>query len=269
MLPYLETPSLSLPLGFRLEAFGVLSAAGTLLGAYLATRAARRYGPGDDAPLRRVVTWAVVGGLLGGHLLHIFGYHPEVLREQGLLSLLKLWDGLSSMGGVLGGLVGIFAFFLKNRLKLRPYLDSLALGVAPGWAVARLGCFFAHDHPGVRTDFFLAVAYPGGGRHDLGLYDALVLAALSLLLYLVARRPRPEGFLTGLLAIGYSASRFGLDFLRASDLAFVDRRLAGLTPAQFIVAVLLVVGVWLIVRPGQSLTPRERSSKSPRLLKGA
>lgn len=248
MLPYIETPSLSLPLGLRLEAFGVLSAAGTLLGAYLAMRAARRYGPGDEGPLRQVATWAIVGGLLGAHLLHVLGYHPEVLAQEGVWVLFKVWDGLSSMGGVLGALAAILLFFRVRGVPLRPYLDPLALGAAPGWAVARVGCFFAHDHPGVRTDFWMAVAYPGGPRHDLGLYDAWVLAGIAALLWAVARRRRPEGALMGLLAVLYSASRFFLDFLRASDLSFVDRRIAGLTPAQYIVAGLFAVGVWLLVR---------------------
>jgi phosphatidylglycerol:prolipoprotein diacylglycerol transferase len=53
----------------------------------------------------------------------------------------------------------------------------------------------------------------------------------------------------GLLAVGYSGCRFFLDFLRASDLSYVDRRYAGLTPAQFIVVGLFAVGVWLLTRP--------------------
>ncbi|MBI3181072.1 MAG: prolipoprotein diacylglyceryl transferase [Myxococcales bacterium] len=246
MLPYVHTPSLPLPLGLKLEAFGVLSAAGTLLGAYLSVRAARKIGPGDDEPLRRVATWAIVGGLLGAHLLHVLGYHPELLAKEGPVVLLRVWDGLSSMGGVLGALAGIILFFRRNRIELRPYLNALAVGATPGWAVARIGCFFAHDHPGVLTSFPLAVAYPGGARHDLGLYDALVLAVLCVALYSLARKRRPPGFLMGVLAIGYSVPRFFLDFLRASDLDFVDKRYAGFTPAQIIVVVLIGVGVWLI-----------------------
>ena len=127
--------------------------------------------------------------------------------------------------------------------------------------VARIGCFLVHDHPGVRTDFFLAVDFPvrfyGGPRHDLGLYDVFVLAAISVLLYaLKTRRPR-EGRLMGVLAVTYTPARFFLDFLRASDLSFVDRRYAGLTPAQYVVVGLFAAGVWLLTRPAPEVKPLE------------
>jgi phosphatidylglycerol:prolipoprotein diacylglycerol transferase len=254
VIPYFQLPHLELFKGVRLEAFGVLATLGTFAGAALAARAARKYQPGDDGPIRDVVTAAVVGGLLGGHFLHLFAYHPEELHgKHGLWSIVRVWDGLSSMGGVLGALIGIIAWFRFKKQELSPHLNALALGTAPGWAIARLGCCAAHDHPGVLTDFPLALApWPGGGaRHDLGLYDALVLGAITALLYGLARKQRPEGFLMGVLAVSYSVPRFFLDFLRASDLSFVDARYAGLTPAQYVAIAILGVGVWLLIRSRQ------------------
>ncbi|MFO0593814.1 MAG: prolipoprotein diacylglyceryl transferase family protein [Myxococcaceae bacterium] len=255
LVPYFTLPQLDLPFGQRIDVFGVLSAAGVVLGAWLAARMARQYGPGKDDALRDVVPWAVMFGLYGGHFMHIFAYHPELLSAADWSLPLRFWDGLSSMGGVLGALLGIFVFFARTKQKLLPYLDALALGTAPGWMVARIGCFLVHDHPGVRTDFFLAVDFPvrtyGGPRHDLGLYDALVLAAISVALFAWKQRRPLQGRLMGLLALVYSLVRFGLDFLRASDLSFVDRRYAGLTPAQYIVLGLAATGVWLLVRKSE------------------
>lgn len=254
MIPYWTVPSIPLPFGEKLDVFGILSAAGVALGAVLAARAARTKAPGDDSPLRDVAPTAIVAGLVGAHLLHVLGYHPELLEKDGALGLLRIWDGLSSMGGVLGALGGIIWWFRRHKIPLGPYLNALALGTAPGWTLARVGCFFVHDHPGVRTDFFLAVAYPGGPRHDLGLYDVFVLGAISAVLWAMARKPQPEGRLMGVLALSYSICRFALDFLRASDLSFVDKRYLGLTPAQYISVGLAAVGVRLLVR---SLGQRE------------
>ena len=158
-IPYLALPELKLPLGQKLDIFGVVSTLGVFLGAVWAMRAARRYAPGDPEPIREMSPWAVGFGLVGGHFMHIFAYHQEALVGDPWV-VLRVWEGLSSMGGVLGALVGIFIAFRRMGRPLMPHLDALALGATPGWAVARFGCFLVHDHPGVKTDFFLAVNFP-------------------------------------------------------------------------------------------------------------
>ena len=267
MIPYFEIPPLHLAPGLEIHAFGVLTAIGILVAAHLAARAAKNYAPGNDKPIIDAAPVALAGGLIGGHLLHVLGYHPEILAAKGPLVLLKVWDGLSSMGGVLGGLLAVLVYFRWKGVPLKKYLDAFALGMAPGWAIARVGCFVAHDHPGVLTGFPLAVAFPGGARHDLGLYDALVLGALSVVLYALARRRRPEGFLMGVLAIGYAVPRFFLDFLRAQDLPFVDGRFLGLTPAQYVAFLLVVAGVWLLVGAFRA-TPAGSSGEHRNLSRG-
>jgi phosphatidylglycerol:prolipoprotein diacylglycerol transferase len=251
VIPYFELPALSLPFGQKIDVFGVLSTAGVVVGALIAERMARWQGR-DVGPLRDSVPWMVAFGLVGAHAMHVFAYHPELLQRDPWGNIFRVWDGLSSMGGVLGALIGLFVYFRRRRLPVTPYLNALALGTAPGWAIARVGCFLVHDHPGVRTDFPLAVAFPvnlyGGPRHDLGLYDAFVLTAITAVLFALARRGPKPGRLMGLLAVLYSPCRFALDFLRASDLSFVDRRYGGLTPAQYVVVGLFAVGVWLLVR---------------------
>ena len=247
VLPYVELPDLHF-FGLTIHPFGIFAAIGVYLGAVCTVRAGRVYGPGDTKSLSEVFTWALVGGLLGAHLLHVLGYHPELLHTQGPVVLLKIWDGVSSMGGVLGGLAGVLLYLKwRRRLPVRPYLDAIALGLAPGWTVARIGCAVVHDHPGILSNAWFAVAWPDGSRLDMGLLDAVLLAVITAVLYLVARKPRPQGTIMGLLAVLYSVPRFFLDFLRARDLQFVDGRILGLTPAQWITPVLAAVGVYLLL----------------------
>src|SRR5262249_22180130 len=248
LLPDVELPTLQLRLGLAIHPFSVFAALGVYTGAVLIVRAGKWYGPGNAQPLSEVFVWAVVGGILGAHLLHVLGYHPELLRTEGPVVLFKLWDGVSSMGGVLAGLLGIVLYFRHRRIPIGPYWDAIALGTAPAWAIARIGCAVVHDHPGVRSNAWFAVAFPDGPRLDMGLIDCVLLLLISAVLYLLARKKRHPGFLMGVLALGYSVPRFFLDFLRARDLPFVDGRIAGLTPAQWITPVLALVGIRLIVR---------------------
>lgn len=256
MIPYYVPPSI--PIGpLTIEPFGILTAIGVAVGAWLAARAARLRGL-DPTLLHDFAPWGLVGGLVVGHLMHLFLYHPEELT--GPLAVLKVWDGQSSTGGLLGGILAAVIFFRRRGIALSTYTDALALGIVPGWAIARLGCFAVHDHPGVRTDFFLAVAFPGGARHDLGLYDALLLGALTLVLYVLAHRRVLEGRLLAVASLGYGVGRFGLDFLRATDLAYVDARYLGLTPAQYVCLGLVAYGVWRLVAGGDRRVPDGHSS---------
>ncbi len=246
MIPWFVVPPLRLgPLA--LQPFGILAAAGVLLASRLLVRESVRRGL-PPRPIEKAASWALVGGLVGGHLVHVLFYHPEEVREGGLLQLLKVWDGLSSTGGVFGGLIAILLFFRSRHLHFRQYADVFALAVAPGWMVARLGCFSVHDHPGILTSFPLAVAFAGGARHDLGLYDAIALAVFSLILFTLDRRHALHDRLLPLLAVLYGSSRFLLDFLRATDLPYVDARYLGLTPAQFASLAAIAWGLYSLVR---------------------
>jgi phosphatidylglycerol---prolipoprotein diacylglyceryl transferase len=255
LIPYFVIPPLHLG-PVPIQPFGVLSAAGVWLASSLLVRTTRQSGM-DVEPIEKLAGWAFVGGLVGAHLVHLLLYHPEELRENGPLQLFKVWDGLSSTGGVLGGLVAVIAYLRHRGLRFAPYADAFALALPPGWAVARLGCFAVHDHPGVLSNFFLAVDFPGGPRHDLGLYDALVLAAITVVVYLLRHRHALQGKLLAVVALLYGSCRFMLDFLRARDIAYADARYLGLTPAQYAALALIAYGVWRLAARAAPVPARE------------
>ncbi len=244
VIPWFELPTLSLG-PVTIQSFGVLSALGILAAVSLAGRGARQLGKDPQVIMDYSVAGVIVG-VLGGHVVHLLAYHSEELADP--WRVLKVWEGLSSMGGLFGGVIAALVFFRMRRIRFHDYADAFALGVAPGWGVARLGCFTVHDHPGVKTSFFLAVRFPDGPRHDLGLYEAIVLFAIGALLWVLHRRGLLRGRLLAVLAILYGPARFLLDFLRASDVPYADARHYGLTFAQYAAVPLVAYAVWAFVR---------------------
>ncbi|MBN1203966.1 MAG: prolipoprotein diacylglyceryl transferase [Myxococcaceae bacterium] len=262
MIPYVNPHSLKLG---PIEPFGIFVALGIFLAARIVVKQAARQGL-DPNPIHDYAPWGVGIGVVMGHLFHLFFYHPEELSKSPF-QILKVWDGLSSFGGLLGGIIAAFIFFRMRRVSFSKYADAFALGVAPGWAVARIGCFVAHDHPGLRTDFFLAVNFPaasyGGPRHDLGLYDALLLFAITGLLFALRNSGKLQNRLLHLFALLYAPGRFFFDSLRAPPgdefIRYVDARYLGLTPAQYFCIALAIYGIWGLVtkrasQPGASTT---------------
>jgi phosphatidylglycerol---prolipoprotein diacylglyceryl transferase len=256
VIPWFELPTLSLG-PVTIQSFGILSALGILAAVSLCARAARQLGK-DPQVILDYSVFGVIAGVVVGHLVHLFAYHSEELANP--WRVLKIWEGLSSMGGLAGGVIAAIVFFRMKRIRFHDYADAFALGVAPGWGVARLGCFSVHDHPGVKTDFFLAVRFADGPRHDLGLYEAILLFAIGALLWTLHRRGVLRGRLLAVLAVIYGIGRFFLDFLRASDVAYPDARHLGLTFAQYAAVALVGYAAWAFVkqRPGAVAAPAAR-----------
>ncbi len=250
VIPWFELPSLSLG-PITIQSFGVLSALGILAAVELASRADRQLG-NDPRVIPDFAVAGVITGVVFGHLAHLFFYHPEELSDP--WRIVKFWEGLSSMGGLFGGILAAVVFFRLRKVPFRRHADAFALGIAPGWAIARVGCFTVHDHPGVHTSFPLAVRFPDGPRHDLGLYEAIVLFAIGALVWALHRRGLLRGRLLAVVGLLYGIARFLLDFLRASDVPYADARHAGLTFAQYFAVALVAWSVWAFARyrpPGE------------------
>jgi phosphatidylglycerol---prolipoprotein diacylglyceryl transferase len=262
LFPYVTLPELTLiPPGFfgsfpsapiSIKPFGALVATGVYLGAYLTLRRARRIGL-DDKVMSSFIAWVVGIGFVGGHVLDEVFYYPQRLIDDPL-SLFRLWDGLSSFGGFTGALIGMLVWRSRYRVPVLPYADNVMSMLPVGWVLGRAGCATAHDHPGVLSESWLAVRYPGGARFDLGLLEMLLSLPLMLAFLWLARRPRPWGFFSAIACLSYAPVRFALDFLRerqsaAGDLhGAIDPRYFFLTPAQWECFALFALGAYLLAQ---------------------
>lgn len=246
MIPYIAQPTLHIgPL--PIHAFGVLVAIAVLVGSEMAKRRAVSQGLSAEL-LNSLLGWVVVCGFIGGHVLDLLFYEPhKVLRDP--IILLKLWDGLGSFGGFIGGIIGAAVFVHRSKLE-RPwaYVDAVAYGFPFGWIFGRLGCTVAYDHPGLPTHAFFGERYTDGVvRHNLGLEEAVYTMVVAALFFVLARKKRPEIFFVAMLAIVYAPVRFALDTLRIAD-----TRYGGLTPGQYGSIALLLVGLGLFAHAHRS-----------------
>ncbi len=193
------------------------------------------------------VCWTVGGGFIVGHLVHVLAYNQWMIEEQGWIVLLKVWAGLSSTGGFLGAVIGSILYYKVLRKKSwAVHADTIAWAFPFSWTIARIGCFSVHDHKGISSDFWLAVDFPLplGPRHDLALYEVIWTGLIALAFYWMRNRSVRPGFFLVLFITMYAPIRFFFDFLRNPDLKGADVRYVGLTPAQWILAVLFSVGLY-------------------------
>ena len=233
----------------------------------------------DPELVQDLLSYVVLSGFVVAHLYSVLAYFPREAMEDPLL-LLKFWENISSFGGFAGGLLGLWLFFrfkardVDETTRLR-YLDVIAYVFPFAWAIGRIACTVAHDHPGTVTSFplgislkspeaqaYIAFFYREAGRlaelpppallakmafHDLGWYEFLYMSWLMVPAFLALdRKPRPPGtFLIAFLLL-YVPARFFLDFLRIGDARYL-----GLTPGQYAGIAVFLAAIFFMVRIGR------------------
>lgn len=246
MLPYVEEPVLGFG-AFRISAFAVLVVGAVSVGFAVVSRRAGRFGL-DRSLVERTLAWTIFWGFVGSHVVDLVAYRPQVLVENPL-ELLRIWSGMSSFGGIAGGIAGALVVMRRRRMSradMLRFVDLLAFAFPFAWVLGRAGCSLRHDHLGVASDALLAVAFPGGSRFDLGLLELLLTFPIALAFAWLSRRPRPSGFYVAVFFAVYGPARFLLDTLRSEDLRYL-----GWTPGQFasVAATLAgVAGLWMLFR---------------------
>lgn len=248
---------------FTFQPFGVLVwvglAVGTFVGLWFAKKHDRSPAMALDLALYLVAFSFPISYLLNG-LFYQTDAFMQVMRNPS--QFLNIPLGWSSFGGIVGAITGGLVWKWRRKASLLKVGDAAAFAGPFGWALARLGCFVTHDHPGRPTDFFLAVADfqtgspPYVPRHDLGFYDLLLFIVIGALFLYLSRKDRPHGFYVALLPILYTPFRFAFDFLRAPPTEGGDIRYLGLTPGQYAAIALFITGIVILRGTGSpSKTP--------------
>jgi phosphatidylglycerol---prolipoprotein diacylglyceryl transferase len=243
VIPYFELREIPIGGGRSIAAFGTLVALGIFAGAWFAERRGRAVGvPAGEIP--GAILSAVVPGLAVAHFVALPAEEAWTPRM-----VLAFWNGMSSFGGLLGAFAGLTIYYWRTRRSWLPTADVLVEALVVGWVFGRLGCTLVHDHIGRPSDFLLAIRFPDGPRHDLGLYELLyTLLVLVPAVVVLNRRRRPAGTSVVVLALLYAPARFVMDLLRNTDLPGADVRYLGLTVGQYGSLVLLGVTIVLAMR---------------------
>ncbi|WP_435257677.1 prolipoprotein diacylglyceryl transferase [Thioclava sp. FR2] len=287
-MSYIPFPSIS-PEIFAFEVFGITLAlrwyalayiVGILLGWRIALAAVRRpdlwtgAAPMTADQIERLLTWVILGVILGGRLGFVLFYQPAYYLENPT-HIPRVWEGgMSFHGGFLGVVVAAFLFCRIEGIPMLKAADVMALSTAPGLLLGRIANFINAELWGRPTTMPWGVAFPGEAaqtcpgiegicaRHPSQLYEAALegLFLGALLLWLAWRHGwlKFPGRIAGLFFMGYGAARFIVEFFRQPDAQFVSDGnplgLAfhiggyGLTMGQALSLPMIAVGLYFLLR---------------------
>lgn len=251
--------------GFTLHTYGLLVAAGYLLGIFVATKAAQRLGMNPDQ-IFNLAVYLAIGAIVGAKLFLVMQDWRFYVRYPGdLLSADFLESGGIFYGGLIIALLVLIWYVRRHRLSWLAVGDAVVPGLALGHGIGRMGCYSAgccwgkaSAIPWFSTTFTKPYAHATVGVPlNTPLYPTeLMMAAAGIVIFLLlwrkVGRRQYVGELTAFYLFVYGAWRYAIDFFRYySPQAQLFHGL--MTDAQLtsLCMMVLAIGIW-IWRRGQT-----------------
>jgi phosphatidylglycerol:prolipoprotein diacylglycerol transferase len=237
-----------------LQTFGICFALAFLASGALVARRLIELGKPPDWAYELIFS-ALIGGLIGSRLDFLIQNYDDV--KDDLLGNLVSGSGLVWFGGVIGGAIGVCLWarwrgFLEKRM-----LDTVAPGLALGYALGRVGCQLSGDGDyGKATDLPWGMAYPEGTVstteevHPTPVFETVAMGLVALVLWNLRDR-FPPGVLFGIYLVLAGVERLLIELIRRNDSV-----VAGLTQAQLISLAMIAGGAALLMRLRGSAEPR-------------
>lgn len=275
MLPFPEIDPIALQLGpLAIRWYALAYVAGILLGWWVVIGLNKRpimpgMVPGGapslpQAAIDDMVTWAVLGIILGGRLGYVLFYNLPYYAAHPLEAL-HIWQGgMSFHGGLIGVLVAFWLFARRHKVPYFVVMDLLAVATPIGICFGRIANFINGELFGRVSDVPWAMVFPHGGpepRHPSQLYEAaLEGVVLFMVLYVLARFTAARariGLLSGIFLLGYSGARMLVEQFREPD-AQLGFLFAEVTMGQLLSLPMWAYGAYLIVRALRREPRKER-----------
>jgi phosphatidylglycerol:prolipoprotein diacylglycerol transferase len=195
--------------------------------------------------------FCMLGTIVGGRLGYVLFYKLSHYLEYPL-DLFKVWEGgMSFHGGLIGVILAMLIFAKKRGYTFWQISDFGAPLVPTGLAAGRMGNFINGELWGRPTDVPWAMIFPQAPdhqpRHPSQLYEVGTEGILLfILVWWFARKPRPDGAISGVFLIGYGLARFAVEFTREPD-DFLGLLALNLSMGQWLSIPMILFGISIVV----------------------
>lgn len=200
-----------------------------------------------------MIFWTIIFGIIGARLYFVifnWDYFSTNLSE-----IYKTWEGgLAIHGGIIGGLLTIYIYCKKYKVRMVRYLDFISVPLLLSQAIGRWGNFFNSEAHGVATtaeqlkkifvpNFIIEGMKIDGVYYTPTFFYESVASFILFIIFLIIRRGKytKVGTMTGLYLIGYGIIRFFIEMSRTDALL-----LGGFKIAQIVSLIMIIIGLVII-----------------------
>ena len=246
---------------FNVYSFGFMLAVSFLVGIYLSSWRARRYGV-EPQHILDISVYIILAGVVGSRLLYVVFHLDEY---NSFVDIFALWQGGATLyGGFLLAIFTAYVYAAKKNIDFFLLGDILAPALALGIMVTRVGCYLSGCCFGKPTEHALGVVFPpesaagafarglaaSAGEvvhlHPTQLYASFFGLVTFAVLMLGEKKLTKRGATFGALLALYGVFRFMLDFFRYYEQSM--RMFLDLTLNQWISVGMFGIGVYLLLR---------------------
>lgn len=203
------------------------------------------------------LVWAMVGVLLGARLGDVFIYNFSYFAQHPLEIFLPFdfsngvrFTGISGMsyhGGLIGVIIMTILFCRKRKIDFWKFTDLLCPAIPLGYTFGRIGNFINGELFGRVTTMPWGMYFPldatNSLRHPSQLYEAAFEGIfLFIVLWLMRKKKRFDGFLVGMYICGYGLVRFMIEFFREPDYI-----LGPISIGQFLCLLMMLGGIIILI----------------------
>jgi len=260
-MAFLAFPNLN-PVAFQVGPFavrwyGLAYLTAFLAGWWILKKLDERWelGLGPDGRLSTVLA-AVIGVIVGARLGYVLFYNLSWYLANPA-QIVATWDGGMSFHGGLAGILLAGVWVSRHyKVSFLRLCDVGAIAAPIGFLFGRLSNFVNGELWGRATTLPWGVVFPQaplvGGinvpRHPSQIYEAILEGlVIFVVMVLLQRRKRPDGFLTGWLLTLYGIFRIFVEFFREPDIQ-VGFLPGGITMGQLLSIPVLAAGIFLLWR---------------------
>ena len=193
--------------------------------------------------------YIMLGVLLGGRIGYIvfYGFSYYLYNP---LEIFFIWQGgMSFHGGMIGVAISMYLLSRKYHKPLLLITDLIALATPIGLLLGRLANFVNAELYGHPTEVPWGVYFPEVylPRHPSQIYEAIcegLILGIILLILWQQKQYRKQGLITGVFLLGYSTSRFIIEFFRQGEIYLFNYFSMG----QVLCIPMIFLGVLLIIK---------------------
>ncbi len=231
--------------GFNIAWYGVIIGVGMVLAVCVAAFRAKRAGYKTDLILDFVL-FAVPIAIVCARIYYVI-FEWDMYSDD-LMKIFAIREGgLAIYGGVIGGIATAVVFCKIQKFPLLKLMDFAMPSLLLGQIIGRWGNFMNQEAFGnLITDPKLQFFPYGVYIEDLAewhqatfFYESAANLVLFIMMMIVARRAKKDGWMTVLYLVGYGIIRCCIEGLRTDSLYLIP----GLRVSQLLSAVLIGIGL--------------------------